>query len=329
MLRTKQVLRYDILLNIVKFVPNYFSMILKNLITNAAKEVGFDIVGVVPAMPLEQELGRFGEWLLEGHHSTLSYLERNVEKRFDASKLVEGARSVVVCGVAYLSEYSRGYPEGWQTKIASYALNRDYHLTIKEMLVALAERLKEHSPSLRFRAFTDSAPLAEKSYARRAGLGWIGRNSLLVTPEYGSMLLLGELVIDEEVDEYDSPKEYVGCGECRRCIEACPNGAISDRRYIDTRRCISCRTIEPMAEGDSIELDGWIFGCDACQSVCPYNQRAKLHTNPHFDPIINPLSLDSDAWLAMTDEEFAALAISTPMTRAGLERIKSNVKTER
>ena len=301
-------------------------MIPKNLITNSALEIGFDIVGVVPAMPLEEEAQRFGEWLQRGHHSTLSYLERNGEKRFDASKLVEGARSVVVCGVAYLSEYSRGYPEGWRTKIASYALNRDYHLTIKEMLVALAERLKEYAPELRFRAFTDSAPLAEKSYARRAGLGWIGRNSLLVTPEYGSMLLLGELVIDETVDEYDAPKEYVGCGECRRCVDACPNGAILENRTINTRRCISCRTIEPMAEGDNIDLDGWIFGCDACQSVCPYNQRATLHRNPNFDPIIDPLSLDSDAWLRMTEEEFSSLAVTTPMTRAGLERIKDNVK---
>ena len=117
------------------------------------------------------------------------------------------------------------------------------------MLTTLAERLKNLYPQLRFRAFTDSAPLAEKSYARRAGLGWIGRNSLLVTPEFGSMLLLGELVINEAVDEYDVPKEYVGCGECRRCIDACPNGAISEERYIDTRRCISCRTIEPMASG--------------------------------------------------------------------------------
>ncbi|MBO7263909.1 MAG: tRNA epoxyqueuosine(34) reductase QueG [Alistipes sp.] len=303
-------------------------MIPKILITNTAKEVGFDIVGVVPAMPLEEESQRFGVWLSEGHHSTLSYLERNVEKRFDASRLVEGAKSVVVCGVAYLSEYSRGYPEGWRTKIASYALNRDYHLTIKEMLSALAERLKAHYPQLRFRVFTDSAPLAEKSYARRAGLGWIGRNSLLVTPEYGSMLLLGELVIDEVVDEYDSPKEYIGCGECRRCVEACPNGAILEGRYIDTRRCIACRTIEPMAEGESVDLDGWIFGCDACQSVCPYNQRAMLHTNPNFDPIVDPLSLDSDAWLGMSEEEFSALASTTPLTRAGLEKIRSMIRRE-
>ena len=302
-------------------------MIPKILITNAAKEVGFDIVGVVPAVALDEEAQRFEGWLSEGNHSTLSYLERNRDKRFDASKLVVGARSVVVCGLSYLSEFSRGYPEGWRTKIASYALNRDYHLTIKHMLMALAERLKEHAPQLKFRAFTDSAPLAEKSHARRAGLGWIGRNSLLVTPEYGSFVLLGELIIDEDVDEYDTPREFVGCGECRRCVEACPNGAISEQRYIDTRRCISCRTIEPMAAGEGIDLDGWIFGCDACQSVCPYNHRAPLHTNPNFDPIVDPLSLDCDTWQSMSEEEFLALASTTPMTRAGLERIKSNVKT--
>jgi epoxyqueuosine reductase len=303
-------------------------MIPKNLITNAAKEVGFDIVGVVPAVPLESESRRFGEWLSGGYHSTLSYLERNVDKRFDASKLVDGARSVVVCGVSYLSEYSRGYPEGWRTKIASYALSRDYHITIKQMLMTLAERLKESSAQLQFRAFTDSAPLAEKSYACRAGLGWIGRNSLFVTPEYGSMLLLGELIINEEVDKYDMPREYIGCGECRRCVEACPNEAISECRYIDTRRCISCRTIEPLAEGGGIGLNGWIFGCDACQSVCPYNQRASLHTNHNFDPIIDPLSLDSRAWRAMSEEEFLSLAATTPMTRAGLKRIQGNVIDE-
>lgn len=233
-----------------------------------------------------------------------------------------------MCGISYLSEYSRGYAEGWKTKIASYALNRDYHITIKQMLALLAEHLKRQYPTLNFRAFTDSAPLAEKSYARRAGLGWIGRNSLLITPDYGSFILLGELVINEDVDEYDEPKEFVGCGECRRCIEACPNGAISEGRYIDTRRCISCRTIEPMAEGGAIDLDGWIFGCDACQLVCPYNQRAKFHTNPNFDPIVDPLSLDVEAWQRMTGEEFATMASTTPMTRAGLERIRENVSSE-
>lgn len=304
-------------------------MIPRNLIINAATDVGFDMVGIAPAKPLHEEYSHFEKWLFEGCHSTLGYMERNAEKRFDVTKLVEGAHSVVVCGVAYLSEVSRGYPEGCRTKIASYALARDYHITIKEMLSEVAERLKAYSPNLRFRTFVDTAPLSEKSYARRAGLGWIGRNSLLVTPNHGSMLLLGEIVMDDVVDEYDSPMDSVGCGECRRCVEACPNGAIREDKTIDTRRCISCRTIEPMASGEAIDLDGWIFGCDRCQSVCPYNMKAPLHSNHRFDPIINPLALDSDAWQGMSEEEFSALASTTPMTRAGLQRIRTNVKSEK
>ena len=304
-------------------------MIPRNLIINAAKDVGFDIVGIAPAKPLHEEYSHFTEWLSDGCQSTLAYMERNEEKRFDVSKLVEGAQSVVVCGVAYLSEVSRGYPEECRTKIASYALARDYHITIKEMLSEVAQRLKEYSPNLRFRTFTDTAPLSEKSYARHAGLGWTGRNSLLVTPDHGSMLLLGEIVMDDVVDEYDSPMEGVGCGECRRCVEACPNGAIREDRTVDARRCISCRTIEPMASGEAIDLDGWIFGCDRCQSVCPYNMKAPLHSNHRFDPVIDPFALDSDAWMAMSEEVFSQLASSTPMTRAGLERIKANVKSEK
>jgi len=300
-------------------------MIARNVIINAAHEVGFDLVGVVASQPLDAERKGFREWLLRGRHSTLEYLERNVEKRFDAGLLVEGARSVVVCAVSYLSPYSRGYAAGCSTKIASYALARDYHLTIKDMLRALAERLREHSETLKFRAFTDSAPLAEKSHAVRAGLGWIGRNFLVVNPEYGSMLLLGELVISEDVDEYVRPMEGVGCGACRRCVEACPNGAIMEDRSIDTRRCISCRTIEREGSTEAITLDGWLFGCDACQSVCPYNRRAPEHTNALFDPLFDPTALDAWAWLDMSDEEFSAMAGATPMTRAGLARIKSNV----
>ena len=301
-------------------------MISRKIITKAALDVGFDLVGVVRAEHLTKEHNYFNEWLLEGNASTLDYLKRNVEKRFDASLLVEGARSVVICAISYLSPYSRGYNEGVRTKIASYALARDYHTTIKELLSKLAEQLKTYSPQLRYRAFTDSAPLAEKSYAVRAGLGWIGRNSLLVTPNNGSMLHLGELVIDEEVDHYDMPMEATGCGECRRCIEACPNNAILDNRTIDTRRCISCRTIEREAEGEQVSLDGWIFGCDACQSVCPYNKRAALHTNPLFDPLFDPTALGAKEWHAMTEEEFKAMAGTTPLTRAGLDRIKRNIK---
>lgn len=301
-------------------------MITRNLITNIAREVGFDLVGVVRAEELTAERGRFEGWLAEGNHSTLSYLERNIDKRFDGRLLVDGARSIVVCGVSYLSEYSRGYSAGCRTKIASYALNDDYHTTVKQMLAKIAERLLEVEPRLRFRAFTDSAPVAEKSLAVRAGLGWIGRNSLLVNPSYGSMLHLGELFIDAEVDTYDTPLAEGGCGSCRACVGACPNSAILDNCTIDTRRCISCRTIEREGEAsEPISLDGWIFGCDICQSVCPYNRRAPLHRNPLFNPILDPAALTVERWQSMTPDEFRAMAGSTPLMRSGLERIKSNI----
>ena len=201
-------------------------MISRNLIINSAKEVGFDLVGVVSSETLSQERERFNEWLARGYHSTLSYLERNGDKRFTPALLAEGTKSVIVCGVSYLSPYSRGYDKECATKVASYALARDYHLTIKEMLRELAERLTLHHPDLRFRAFTDSAPLAEKSLAIKAGFGWIGRNSLVVNPHFGTMFNLGELLISEEVDGYDSPMQGYGCGTCRRCVDSCPNGAI-------------------------------------------------------------------------------------------------------
>ena len=304
-------------------------MISRKVIINAAREVGFDLVGITTATSLVEERKFFDEWLLAGNHSTLGYLERNADKRFDAGLLVEGGRSVIVCAVSYLSEYSRGYAEECGTKIASYALARDYHLSIKEMLFELAARLKAVSSDMQFRAFTDSAPISEKSYAIRAGLGWRGRNSLLVTPDYGSLVLLGELVISEEVDEYDVPMEGVGCGECRRCVEACPNDAISEFRYVDTRRCISCRTIEREGCDDAVDLDGWIFGCDACQTVCPNNRRAPIHKNSAFDPLFDPTKLNAETWLSMSEEEFKAMASSTPMPRAGLERIKRNISTHK
>lgn len=300
-------------------------MIPRNLIIKAAKKVGFDLVGVVRAESLAEERKRFEEWLLAGNHSTLGYLERNIDKRFDVQRLVENSHSVVVCAVSYLSTYGRGYDEECKTKIASYALNDDYHITIKSMLGELAEELKTVNRELKFRAFVDSAPVAEKSLAVRAGFGWIGRQSLVVNPKLGTMMHLGELIIDDVVDEYDTPMQGVGCGSCRRCVEACPNRAILDNRTIDTRRCISCRTIEREGEAEAINLDGWIFGCDTCQSVCPFNEHAPLHTNPKFDPRINPYELTAERWLSMTDEEFCAVAGTTPMTRSGLGRIKSNI----
>lgn len=293
-------------------------------IKKAAATVGFDLCGVAPCRHLDEGEVRFREWLGAGYQSTLSYLERNTEKRFDPRLLVEGARTAVICAVGYKNAVGEGYPAGHRTKVASYACTADYHTTIREMLRELFEALRAVSPDLRGRAFVDTAPLAEKLLAVEAGLGWIGRQSLLVTPELGSYLVLGELILTEQADRYDTPFGESRCGGCRACVESCPTGAVMPGRGIDTARCISCHTIE-REPSLRIGLDGWIFGCDACQSCCPWNRRAPQHRNRAFDPVFDPLGMDTAAWQALDEAAFERLCGRTPLTRSGLERIRRNI----
>lgn len=299
-------------------------MIEYRYIKDLAVQAGFDLCGVARSRHLADNEAAFRRWLAHGYDSSLGYLRNNLDKRFDTRRLVEGARSVVVCAVGYKSAVSGGYARDCTTKVASYACNRDYHKSLKKMLQTMLRTLLERYPSLAGRAFVDSAPLLEKQIAVEAGLGWIGRQSLLVTPELGSFVLLGELVLCDEADRYDSPYSGVGCGECRRCMDACPTGAIVAPMTIDTSRCISCHTIEaePSAE---VDLHGWIFGCDECQSCCPYNKKAAAHRCAAFDPVFDPRQLGADEWLGMSEAEFAERFGGTPLKRSGLERIKRNI----
>lgn len=292
-------------------------------IKRVAADVGFDLCGVAECRPFDAERVFFGQWLANGFGSSLDYLARNTDKRFDTAQLVEGAKSVAVCALSYKNDLGNGYPAECRTKVASYACAKDYHDVIKAMLRQMATALKAIYPSLSGRAFTDSAPILEKRYAVEAGLGWIGRQSLLVTPRFGTFVLIGELVLCEECDRYDEPLRTVGCGTCRRCVDACPNGAIKER-HIDTSRCISCATIE--RGGADIPLHGWIFGCDECQSVCPYNKQAERSKSRALEPLFNPLERGADEWLAMTATEFAQKMSATPLSRSGLERIQANVR---
>lgn len=296
-------------------------------IKSLAAEAGFDLCGVAHSRRLADNEGYFRAWLAHGYQSSLGYMERHLDKRFDPSQLVDGALTIVVCAASYKNHIGEGYPEGFSPKVASYACTADYHDTMRGMLHTLFEALRDLHPGLGGRAFVDTAPLLEKQLAVEAGLGWIGRQSLLVTPRFGTYVVLGELVLTEACDRYDEPFAGSRCGRCRNCIESCPTGAIVSPKVIDTARCISCRTIERETEGaPAPELHGWIFGCDRCQSCCPHNQKAPMHTHPAFDLRFDPLAMSREEWLAMTEEVFENRMGSTPLTRSGLARIKRNVR---
>ena len=269
-----------------------------------AREVGFDLCGVAQHHIFKEDRVFLEEWIKGGYSSSLDYLKRNIDCRADASMLVEGAKSVIVCAVSYKNSISDGYPTNHHTKVASYACTSDYHITIKQMLLDLCKRLKEIDTDFSARCFVDSAPIFEKRYAVEAGLGWIGRQSLLVTPQFGTFVLLGEIVMTAECNEYDKPIETIGCGECRRCIDACPNGAVKER-HIDTSRCISCSTIEHKYESEQRNLNGWIFGCDECQTICPYNRKAPYFSNPKFAPLFNPIEMSAEELNSLSKEDIA------------------------
>lgn len=300
-------------------------MLSYNLIKKLAVDAGFDLCGITPCQHFAKNEFWFKEWLEKSYQSSLDYMAKNLDKRFDPRNLVEGAQTAVVCAVSYKNRIGEGYPAGHRTKVASYGCVTDYHHLIKPMLEKMLAALRKEYPRLEGRAFVDTAPLLEKQLASQAGLGWIGRQSLVVTPRFGSYILLGELLLTDLTDQYDKPYEGSGCGRCRNCIESCPTGAIVAPKVIDTARCIACHTIEkePFTE---VQLDGWIFGCERCQSCCPYNEKAQEHTNPAFDPLFDPLSMTPAEWLAMDETEFTQKLGTTPLTRSGLKRIKSNIE---
>lgn len=292
-----------------------------------AAEAGFDLCGVAPCRHLDKGEQRFRMWLEQGCQASLGYMERHTDKRFDPRRLLEGARTAVVCAVNYRNPASDGYPDDHRAKVASYACARDYHASIKEMLSRLYASVREVWPTVEGRMFVDTAPLAEKQLAVEAGLGWIGRQSLLVTPRFGTRVLLGELLLCDETESYDVPLGDAHCGECRRCIDGCPTQAITETRTVDARRCIACHTIEREPDTE-IDLHGWIFGCDACQNGCPYNQKTPQHSHPAFGPLFDPQAMTPDEWLAMDEAQFAERCGATPLTRSGLRRIQRNIAEE-
>lgn len=294
-------------------------------IKTRASELGFDRCGITPADHLEKEKERYDSWIRGSYHAGMQYLERNSEKRADPRRLVENARSVIVVLMSYA-----GIPatEKKSPRFSKYALGKDYHAVLKERLYKLFDFIKQSAPGTRGRIFVDSAPVMERSLAVRAGLGWIGRNSMLINRELGSYTFIGEIITDLEID-HDAPFTASYCGSCSRCIDSCPTGAILPDRSIDSNSCISYVTIEhkgAIPEFFSGKMEGWAFGCDICQEVCPWNSRPAYSDSSVFELKPEFLSFDAEAWQELSEEEFNEIFHDSPLMRTGYKGFSRNIQ---
>ena len=294
------------------------------LIKEQAAALGFTFCGVARAEFLEEEAPRLEAWLRQGKHGAMGYMENHFDKRLDPTKLVEGAKSVITLGYNYFPEKDLAQDDNY--KIAKYAYGEDYHFVIKRKLRALLEYVQEAIGEVHGRAFVDSAPVMERAWAQRSGTGWIGKNSLLLNKRQGSFFFLAELIVDLEL-AYDGPvPDY--CGTCTRCLDACPTDAITEPYVVDSNRCISYLTIE-LREAIPDSMQGqwadWIFGCDICQDVCPWNRHARPHQEPAFDPHPDLADMTKDDWHEITEETFRKVFKKSALKRAKLTGLRRNI----
>ncbi|MEG1949777.1 MAG: tRNA epoxyqueuosine(34) reductase QueG [Odoribacter sp.] len=289
-----------------------------------AKNIGFDAIGVVPVALLSDEVAALKRWVAAGKNADMEYMARNMEVRENPERLVEGARSMIVTLTNYYSSQRQPVDV---PQLAMYAWGEDYHIIVKKRLSILLERLQQEDKAMRGRCFVDSAPVLEHSWAQRAGLGWQGKNTLLIHKGLGSYCFIGIIVSTAEFDCYDTPSTTSYCGNCTRCVEACPTGALTAGE-VDARRCISYQTIENKGEYPE-ELKrlagGRIFGCDACQCVCPWNLKLTEHQVPEFQPSPEKMQLTATDWRMMDESRFQMIFKNTALKRTGLSRIFTNL----
>ncbi len=296
------------------------------LIKQKAKALGFFGINVAKAQFMEEEARNLEAWLNKGLHGEMNYLEDHFEKRTDPTKLVPGAKSVICVMYNYYTDIKQEDEES--PKLSMYAYGRDYHRVVRNKLHKLFKEIKNITGgNVEGRFFVDSAPVMERDWAKRAGLGWIGKNSLLIHPKKGSYFFLGEIICDVEL-VYDSPlKDH--CGSCTRCIEACPTEAISPQGYIvDSSKCISYLTIElknDIPAEFSDKMDNWMYGCDICQQVCPWNKFSKHHKEPDFLPSEKLVSMNKKEWHDLSEELFNEVFERSPVKRAQYTGLKRNI----
>lgn len=301
------------------------------LIKQEAKRLGFMYCGISKAEFLEDEAPKLEEWLNKNYNGSMGWMANHFDKRLDPTKLVPGAKSIV----SFLLNY---YPEKEQIdptapKISKYAYGDDYHFVIKDKLKELAHFIEENIGEVSGRAFVDSAPVIDKVWAKRSGLGWVGKNTNLIHPKQGSFFFIGELILDLDLEPDGPIKDY--CGTCTACLDACPTDALIAPYQIDASRCISYLTIELKEQMPSEfkgQMDGWAFGCDVCQDVCPWNRFSKQHSEPAFDPKNGLLDMTKTDWEEITEDIFRKLFKNSAVKRtkyAGLKRNIDFLKPER
>lgn len=285
-----------------------------------ALRLGFDVCGIAKAEAVESSTAGFCDrWVKDGYNGTMDYLERNCDKRYDPTLLVEGCRSIIVVALNYAPSQAI---EG----ISHYAQGEDYHKAVKDRLFLLLKSIKGKTPCSG-RPFCDSAPVLERYWAVQAGLGWIGRNHQLIIPQRGSYFFLGELLIDAELD-YDKPFEHNHCGECRRCIDNCPTAAL-DEHCFDARKCLSYLTIEhrgELPENIGEKIGNCFYGCDRCQTSCPHNRFAKPNSTPELQPTDELLQMTAERWRSLTKEGYDRLFKKSAVERCGYEQLMRNIK---
>ncbi len=295
------------------------------LIKTEAKNLGFIFCGIAKAEFLEDEAPRLEQWLKKDMHGEMQYMENHFDKRLDPRLLVDGAKSVISLGLNYYSNNIQEDPLA--PKISKYAYGSDYHTVIKDKLRQLLQIINEKIGEVGGRAFVDSAPVLDRAWAKKSGLGWIGKNSNLISKQVGSYFFLAELIIDLEL-QYDIEPTADHCGTCTRCIDACPTDAIVGPYVVDGSRCISYLTIELKNEIPAEfkgKMDNWMFGCDICQDVCPWNRFSVLHNEPAFEPHPELLSLKSDDLQEITQDVFQKVFKNSAVKRAKFTGLKRNI----
>ncbi len=295
------------------------------MIKEEAYRLGFQYVGIAKAEFMEEEARRLEAWLNQQYHGKMQYMENHFDKRVDPTKLVPGAQTVISLLYNYYTPESQKDPDA--PKISKYAFGKDYHQVIKKKLYALTDFIQQKIGEVNGRCFVDSAPVLERDWAKRSGNGWVGKNTLLIHPKAGSYFFLAELIIDLPLEADGPMKDY--CGTCTRCIDACPTDAISPKGYfMDGSKCISYLTIElkdKIPEAFEGKMDNWMFGCDICQEVCPWNRFAQKHKEEAFEPHPDLLEMKEKDWIELTEEVFREVFRKSAVKRTKFAGLKRNI----